>query len=170
MGWGWYTCPMYDGCPYTRECQPLMWQEEASFCGGLMTIHVGSSLCRRVHQPWFVVPPPKSLLPTYPWSSSFPSRHLPSLVTGHQVSNSLHLFFCCSTIFVGVLLQWIGPVPPRGCSSIYLSQKLCTHPHSLVGASLLPMVGKMKLTESLGHHLNIKQCGLYPVTADWVAL
>ena len=22
--WGWYTCPMYDGCPYTRECQSLM--------------------------------------------------------------------------------------------------------------------------------------------------
>ena len=50
MGWDWYTCPMYDGCPYTRECQPLMQQEEASFGGGLMTIHVGSSLCRRAHQ------------------------------------------------------------------------------------------------------------------------
>ena len=40
--------------------------EEASFGGGLMTIHVGSSLHRRVHQPWFVIPPSKSLLPTYP--------------------------------------------------------------------------------------------------------
>ena len=27
---------------------------------------------------------------------------------------------------------------------------------SLVGASLLPMVGEMKLTGSLGHHPNIK--------------
>ena len=23
-GAGWYTCPMYDGCPYTREHQSLM--------------------------------------------------------------------------------------------------------------------------------------------------
>ena len=66
MGWGLYTCPMYDSCPYTREQQPLMQQEKTSFSGGLMTILVGSSLCRRVHQPRFVVPPPKSLLPTYP--------------------------------------------------------------------------------------------------------
>ena len=130
MGWGWYTSPMYDGCPYTREHQPLTWWEEASFSGGLMTVHVGSSLHRRIHQPRFVIPPPKSLLPTYPWSSSFPSRHPPSLVPGHQVSNSLCLFFCCSTISVDMLLQWIGPAPPTGHSSIYLSQKLCTHPHS----------------------------------------
>ena len=27
--------------------------------------------------PWFDTPPPKSLLPTYPWSSPFPTRHLP---------------------------------------------------------------------------------------------
>ena len=66
MGWGWYTCPMYDGCPYTRECQPLTQQEEASFGGGLMTIPVDSSLHRRVHQPQFVVPLPKSLHSTYP--------------------------------------------------------------------------------------------------------
>ena len=57
-----------------------------------MAIHFGSSLCRRGHQSWLVIPPPKSLLLTYPWSSSFPSRHLPSLVPGHQVSNLLHLF------------------------------------------------------------------------------
>ena len=49
-GWDWYTCPVYDGCPYTRECQPLMQREEASFDGGLMTVCVGSSLCRRTHQ------------------------------------------------------------------------------------------------------------------------
>ena len=51
MRWDWYTCPMYDGCPYTREHLPLMQQEEASFSGGLVTIHVGSSLHRRAHQP-----------------------------------------------------------------------------------------------------------------------
>ena len=51
MGWDWYTCPMYDGCPYTRECQPLMQREEAGFGGGLMTICVGSSLHRRACQP-----------------------------------------------------------------------------------------------------------------------
>ena len=66
MGWGWYTCPVYDSWPYTREHQPLTQQEEASFGGGLITIHVGLSLCRRVHQLRFVVPSPKSLLPTYP--------------------------------------------------------------------------------------------------------
>ena len=66
MGWDWYTCPVYDSCPYTREHQPLTQQEEAGFGGGLMTIHVGSSLHRRVCQPLFVIPPSKSLLPTYP--------------------------------------------------------------------------------------------------------
>ena len=66
MGWDWYTCPMYDACPYTRECQLLMQQEEAGFGGGLMTIHVGLSLCRKGHQLQLGVPPPKSLLPTYP--------------------------------------------------------------------------------------------------------
>ena len=65
MGWGWYTCPMYDGCLYTRECQPLMQQEEASFGGGLVTVCVGLSLHRRGCQLQFGVPPPKSLLPTY---------------------------------------------------------------------------------------------------------
>ena len=66
MGWDWYTCPMYDSCPYTREFQPLMQQEEAGFSGGLMTVHVGSSLRKRGHQLQFDAPPPKSLLPTYP--------------------------------------------------------------------------------------------------------
>ena len=54
--------------------------EEVSFSGGLMTFCVGLSLHKRGHQLWFDAPPPKSLLPTYSWSSSFPSRHLPSLV------------------------------------------------------------------------------------------
>ena len=53
-----------------------------------------------------------------------------------------------------MLLQLIGPAPPTGHSSIYPSWKLCTHPHPwwrpLMGASLLPMVGKMKSTGSLG--------------------
>ena len=66
MGWDWYTCPVYDGCPYTRECQPLMQQEEASFSGGLMTIRVGSSLRKRECQPRFAMTPPKSLHSTYP--------------------------------------------------------------------------------------------------------
>ena len=66
MGWDWYTCPVYDSCPYTREHQPQMQREEAGFSGGLMTIHVGFSLCRRAHQPQFVVTPPRSLYPTYP--------------------------------------------------------------------------------------------------------
>ena len=65
MVWDWYTCPMYDSCPYTRECQSLMQQEEASFGGGIMTVHVSSSLCRG-RQPQFGTPPPKSLLATYP--------------------------------------------------------------------------------------------------------
>ena len=51
MEWDWYTCPMYDGCPYTRERQPLIQREEASFGGGLVMVCVGSSLCRRAHQP-----------------------------------------------------------------------------------------------------------------------
>ena len=71
-GWDWYTCPVYDGCPYTRECQPLMWWEEVSFSGGCMTFHVGSSFCKRGHLLWSDAPPPKYPLPTYPWSSSFP--------------------------------------------------------------------------------------------------
>ena len=66
MGWGWYTCPVYDSCPYTSEHQSLMQQEEASFGGGLMTICIGLSLCKRGHQPQFDAPPPKSLLPTHP--------------------------------------------------------------------------------------------------------
>ena len=58
-----------------------MQQEEVSFGGGLMTFCVGSSLHKRGCLSWSDAPPPKSLLPTYPWSSSFP---LPSLVWGHQ--------------------------------------------------------------------------------------
>ena len=65
MGWGWYTYAMYDGCPYTRECQSLM-QQEVSFGGGLVTVHIGLSLHKRGHHLQFDAPPPKSLLPTYP--------------------------------------------------------------------------------------------------------
>ena len=43
-----------------------MQREEVSFRGGLMTIYVGLSLCKRGHQLQFDAPPPKSLLPTYP--------------------------------------------------------------------------------------------------------
>ena len=42
------------------------------FSGGLMTFHVGYSLHKRGCQLQFDAPPPKSLFPTYPWSSSFP--------------------------------------------------------------------------------------------------
>ena len=130
MGWGWYTCPIYDSCLYTRECQSLMWWEEVSFGGGLKTFHVGLSLCKRQCQLQFDAPPPKSLLPTYPWSSSFPSRHLPSLVPGHQASSSLCLLFCHITVSVCMLLLLIGLVPPIGQSSIYDLQKLHTCPHA----------------------------------------
>ena len=114
-----YTCCMYDGCQYTREHQSLMQREEVSFSGGLVTVCIGSSLHKRGLQLQFDAPPPKFLLPTYPWSSPFPSRHPPSLVPGHQVSSSLCLFFCHSTISVGMLLWLIGPVSPTGQSSIY---------------------------------------------------
>ena len=66
MGWDWYTCPRYDGCPYIRECQPLMQLEEAGFDGGLVTICVGLSLRKRAHQLQFGVIPPKSLHPINP--------------------------------------------------------------------------------------------------------
>ena len=65
-GVGLYTCLVYDNCPYTRKCQSLMQQEEVSFGEGLVTIHIGSSLCKRGRQPQFDAPPPKSLLLTYP--------------------------------------------------------------------------------------------------------
>ena len=131
LAWGGAgTCPVYDSCPYTRECQSLIQWEEVSFSGGLVTFCIGLSLHMRGCQLQFDAPPPKPLLPTYPWSSSFPSRHLPSLVPGHQASSSLCLFFCCSTISVCMLPQLIGLVPPAGQSSIYPIQKLCTCPHA----------------------------------------
>ena len=130
MRWGWYTCPVYDSCPYTWKCQPQMWWEEVCFGGGLMTFYAGSQLLKRGHLLWSDAPPPRSLLPTYPWSSSFPYKHSPSLVWGHQVSSSLHLSFCCSTVFVGIPLLLIGLAPPVGQSSIYPIQKLCICPHA----------------------------------------
>ena len=129
MGWDWYTCSVYDGFPYTREHQPLMWWE-VSFSGGLVTFRVGLSLHKRGHRSWFDAPPPRSLLPTYPWSLSFPSRHPPSLVPGCQVSSSLCLSFCHSTISVCMLLPSIGLVPPIGQSSIYPIWKWHTCPHA----------------------------------------
>ena len=71
-GVGQVTCPVHDGCPYTRECQLLMQWEEVSFSGGHVTFHVGLLLHKRGHLLWSDTPPPKSPLPTYPWSSSFP--------------------------------------------------------------------------------------------------
>ena len=102
----------------------------SSFGGGLVTICAGSSLRRRAHQLWFVVTPPKSLLPPIPWSSSFPSRHLPSLVPGHQVSNSLCLFFCHSIVscWHASAVNWA--CASAGHSSIGPTQKWHTHPHS----------------------------------------
>ena len=71
-GVGWYMCPVHDGHLYTRECQPLMQQEEVSFSGGCVTIYIGPSLHRRRCMLWSDVPPCMSPLPTYPRSSSFP--------------------------------------------------------------------------------------------------
>ena len=56
-----------------------------------------------------------------------------------------------------MLLQLIRLVPPIGQSSIYPIQKLhyistCLAEASLMGASLLPMIGKTKSTRSLGSH------------------
>ena len=122
---------MYDSCPYTREHQPLMQQEEAGFGGGLMTIHVGSSLCRRAHQLQFAIPPSQvssfhlSLIFLFPFqASSFTSTRSP----GFQIQGAY--FSVVVPISVGVLPCSIGPVPPTGCSSIGLLQKLHTHPHS----------------------------------------
>ena len=58
-----------------------------------------------------------------------PLKHLSSLVWGCQASRSPHPSFCCSTIFVGMLLLLIGLVPPAGQSLIYHVQKLhiCLH-------------------------------------------
>ena len=103
---------------------------KSNFGGGLVTFHFGSSLRKRGCQLQFDAPTPKSLLPTYPLSSSFPSRHLPSLIPGHQTSSSLHLSFCCSNISVCMLLPLIGLTHPIGQSSIYPIQKLHTHPHT----------------------------------------
>ena len=65
-GGGWYTCPMYDGCPYTREHQLLMQQEEAGFGGGLMTVHVGLLFVRGYISHDLSYHFPSLFLPTYP--------------------------------------------------------------------------------------------------------
>ena len=66
MGWGWYICPVYDRHLYTRQCQPLMWWEEASFSGGYMTVLIGPSLHRRGCLLQSDTPPHMPHLPTYP--------------------------------------------------------------------------------------------------------
>ena len=97
-----------------------------------MTIHVGLSLCRRVHQlhdlsyhlPSLFFPPILDL----PLSLS---RHLPSLVPGcNRFQIHCPYFSVIVPFLLACFLQWIGPAPPTGCSSIYLSQKLHTCPHS----------------------------------------
>ena len=65
LGWGWYIGPMLGRHPHTRECQSLMWWEEADFSGECLTVHVGLSLCRRVHQSQSDAPPHMPHLPTY---------------------------------------------------------------------------------------------------------
>ena len=92
----------------------LWWQWEVGFGGGLMTVHIGSSLQKRGSQLQFDAPPPKSLLPTYPWSSSFPSRHLPSIVPGCQVSSSLHLFSVIVPFLLVCFCSWLGLHLPQG--------------------------------------------------------
>ena len=155
MGWGWYTCPMYDSCPYTRECQSLTWQE-VGFGGGLMTFRVGSSLHKRGCLLWFDTQPPKSLLPTYPWSSSFSLKHPPSLVPGCQASSyctylSVVVPFClhASTI------DW-ACTSHRADLNLSHMEAMYTSTCLAEGASLLPTLGKTKLTRSLGLHPNIK--------------
>ena len=115
--------PIHKGMPISDVTRRSQFQWRTHDC-------VGSPLCNRGHQSWFDAPPPRSLLPTYPWTSSFPSRHLPSLVPGHQALGSLCLFFCCNTISVSMLLPLIGSAPPAGQSSIYPIWKLCTCPHA----------------------------------------
>ena len=53
-------------------CQPLMQEEEVGFGGGLVTFPVGLSLHKRGCLLQSDAPLLRSLLPTYPWSSSFP--------------------------------------------------------------------------------------------------
>ena len=57
---------------HTQGNANLWCKEEVSFGGGLMTFCVGLSLSRRGCLSWSDAWPPKSPLPTYPWSSSFP--------------------------------------------------------------------------------------------------
>ena len=101
--------------------QSLMW---------LMTFCIGSSLHKRGCQPWFDAPPPKSLLPTYPWSSSFPSRHLPSLGPGHQISGSLHLFSVIVPFLSACFCSRSGLCLPQG-SSQSIPHRSYVHVHML---------------------------------------
>ena len=155
MRWGWYTCPMYDSCPYTRECQPLMqWEVSFGLSGACMTFHVGSSLCKR------------GQLSVAIWcaTSQVSSSHLPLIflfplkasastsMRSPGFKFTVHLSFCCSTVFVGMLPPLIGLVPPIGWSSMYPIWKLHIHPHAwwrplLWGSALLPTVGNMKVNQ-----------------------
>ena len=132
MGWGWYTCPMYDSCPYTREHQSLVQQEEASFGGGLMTIHVGSSLHRRIHQlhdlsyhlPSLFFPPILNLPLSLPgiWPSC--STRLPGFKFTVPIFLSLVPFLlACFCGGLGLCLQHSTPQPIS-------HRSLCTCPHS----------------------------------------
>ena len=100
------------------------------FGAGLVTYHSSSSLHKRGYLLQSNAPPPRCPLAIYPQSFSFPYKHLPSLVPGHQVSSSLHLSFCHSTVFVSMPMPLIGLVTPAGQSSIFPGQKLHIHPHT----------------------------------------
>ena len=164
MGWSWFTCPMYDGCPYTREHQSLTCNEKKPVSGGgLMTFHAASSLCRRGHLLQFHAPPPKSLLPTYPLIFLFPfqaSAFTSTRSPGFKFTAPI--FLSCSTVSVCMLLHCqLGLHLPQGSPqsipyASYVHVHTCLAEASLMGASLLPMVGKTRSTRSLGLHPNIK--------------
>ena len=153
---------MHDRHLYIRECQPLMQWEEVSFGEGLVTYCSCSSLHKRGHLSWSDTPPPNCPLPIYPWSFSFPWKHLPSLVPG------LSGFKFTAPIFLSLyhFCQCMPPLIDWACAShravLNLSQMVATYSStclveaSLMGALLLPMVGKKKSTGSLGLRLNIK--------------
>ena len=128
MGWG-YTCPMYDGCSETRECQSLMSWEEFGFCGGLVTSVL--------------------VITSYKWTSvaiwcttsQVSSSHLSQIFLLPLKNICLHWYKVtrlqvhCTYLSVVVpfllvcFLLLIGLVPPTGWSSIYHVQKLHICPH-----------------------------------------
>ena len=102
--------PIHKGMP-TSDMQ----REEASFSGGLLTIHVGSSLHRRAHQLQFVMTPPKSLHPT--WSLIFLFPFQASAFTSTEVARfQIHsaYFSVVVPFLLACLCSWLGLHLPQG--------------------------------------------------------